>query len=281
MAGATSTSLGDSLRQQRLQQNLDLAAIAKKTRICAAILAAIEADRFDAIPGGAYRRHFISQYARALGMDGEAAVAEFRNQFEEPPLPLPKPRKRRHSPLWADLGWAALVVAFIAGAYQIPKNPHFGMKNLERALHEAVPQAETRGQASREADPAPPPTAPPATAAPAAAPAAAPPTPASPPATAVHVAFTATEPVWISVKCDGNTAYAGVLEASNSKTFDATSAVTAVVGNAGGLTVSVNGKPVGPLGARGEVQTVELTTNGARRIARRVAPADAVPEPQL
>jgi cytoskeletal protein RodZ len=250
--------LGSDLQQERLRQDLDLATIAVQTRICRPILQAIEEDRFDTVPGGAYRRHFVRQYARALGMDPEAALAEFRKQFDEPPLPLPVPRKKRRSRGWvADVGWALMTVLCLGGAQQILRNQHSWTKHQPWASADRMAESAAPGPVA----PAPPASA------------------AQQSGMAVHVAFTATERVWVSVKCDGNAAYVGVLEASGSKIFDARDAVTALIGNAGGLRISVNGKAVGPLGTRGEVELVELTVNSARRIPRNAA--DAIPAPQL
>jgi cytoskeleton protein RodZ len=92
---AAETSLGSILRQERLRQNLDLRLIAAQTKICPAILEAIENEQFDSLPGGSYRRSFLRQYARILGMDGDAIIGEYNKQYEEPPLPLPVPPKAR------------------------------------------------------------------------------------------------------------------------------------------------------------------------------------------
>jgi hypothetical protein len=65
------------------------------------------------------------------------------------------------------------------------------------------------------------------------------------------------------------------------KTFDASSLVTVLVGNAGGLTILLNGKPVGPLGGHGEIQQVELTPTGvrhARRHAGHSPDSDTIPQ---
>ena len=266
MPGLGATSLGNTLREERLRQKMDLAVITAQTRICPAILEAIEKDQFDLIPGGAYRRSFLRQYACALGMDSEAVVAEFKNQYEEPPLPLPVPPKRRRRRYLADVLWAFVAVASLVAVYRAMESKHAALKRREEALAQLRPTPR----------PTPTPT-------PAPAPVQSQPSQtvvASPPAP-VHVAFTATEPVWVSVKCDGNVSYAGVLEGPESRTFDATGAVTALIGNAGGLAISLNGRPVGPLGAHGEVQMLELTPSGAHRISRRSGPPtnpDSVPE---
>jgi hypothetical protein len=82
------------------------------------------------------------------------------------------------------------------------------------------------------------------------------------------VAFTATEPVWLSIMSDGTQAYRGTLEGQQSKEFGASSKMTVLIGNAGGLEVSLNGRPVGPIGGRGEVQFLLLTPKGAYLVPR-------------
>ncbi len=267
------TSLGTLLREERLRQNLDFAEISARTRICAAILDAIEKDRFDHIPGGWYRNSFLRQYALALGMDGEAIVAEFKTQQRDvPPLPLPTPPARKPRRITADLAWVAALGIALAGIYYVSEATHVVLKRLEYTRsHEQHSPAATV--------PTPTVLAPALTAATLPAsiltPSQPPSQPADPakalppsPSGAVHVTLTATEPVWVSIKYDGDVKWAGVLEVPQSKTFDANNAITAVIGNAEGLGISLNGKPVGPLGGHGEVQTLELTPTGARRISR-------------
>jgi hypothetical protein len=61
--------------------------------------------------------------------------------------------------------------------------------------------------------------------------------------------------------------------------FAATSKITALVGNAGGVTITVNGSPLKPMGGHGEVRQLELTPEGARVMAHTTparAPGDFV-----
>ena len=108
--------------------------------------------------------------------------------------------------------------------------------------------------------PAPPVTAPapaPVTAA------ARPPNPNSP----VRVEMTADEPVWVLVRSDGKYFFSGTLSAKESRTFEATSTVLLRLGNAGGVTITLNGKPVGPVGPKGQVRTVQFTSGGFEIVA--------------
>ena len=264
MSAADANSVGEALRQERLRRQLSLAIMARETRICVAILDAIERNHFDGVPKGAYRWHFVRQYACALGMNGDAAVAAFRRQHEEPLVSLPTPPKRRRSRLWGDAVRAALIGAAVVSAWEFTLTKDRATKHLDKAwLH-----AESVSRPPKVVEP-PRPTAPHPVSQPAPVAALGP----------VLVAFTATEPVWVNVKCDGVASFAGVLEALQSKTFNATSAVRAVIGNAGGLKISLNGSPLGPLGGHGEVQTVELTLKGAHRISHHAASGDeSVPQ---
>jgi cytoskeletal protein RodZ len=89
------SSIGARLHEERLGQLKELASISAETKIALSILKAIENDDFPAMPGGAYRRSFLRQYARALGVDEAAILDGYGRQFQEPELPLPRPPRRK------------------------------------------------------------------------------------------------------------------------------------------------------------------------------------------
>ena len=96
---------------------------------------------------------------------------------------------------------------------------------------------------------------------------------------AVRVKFNALEPVWVSVKCDGNEIYTGMLTAPESRVFEAMHTVTVLIGNAAGVAIFINDSPVGPIGARGEIQLLELTPSGARHLPRHVGSPKETTDP--
>src|SRR5947199_3191680 len=79
------TSIGERLRRQRLQNRMSIEKIALDTKIGARLLEAIEAEQFEKLPGGVFRRSFVLQYARALGIDPEEIAAELKqlSQFDD------------------------------------------------------------------------------------------------------------------------------------------------------------------------------------------------------
>jgi cytoskeleton protein RodZ len=124
----------------------------------------------------------------------------------------------------------------------------------------AKPAAEETGlpAAAVPADlkPATPPTTPPAVE-----------TPAAQPAGPVHVEIAATESAWVMARADGKYVFSDTLAANQRRTVDAQQAIVLRLGNAGGVEVWLNGKPIGPLGAKGEVRTIQLTSGGFQAVA--------------
>jgi hypothetical protein len=69
--------IGSSLREARSQQGLDYGDVEAAILIRARYLEAIENERFQLLPVGAYRRSFVREYAEFLGLDGEVYAAEY------------------------------------------------------------------------------------------------------------------------------------------------------------------------------------------------------------
>lgn len=88
----------------------------------------------------------------------------------------------------------------------------------------------------------------------------------------VRVELKASEPVWVSVRSDGKYLFSGTLEANQTRTVDANEKVVLRLGNAGGIDVTLNGKPLGTLGPKGQIRTVQLTSGGFEIVAAPKAP---------
>ena len=98
--------------------------------------------------------------------------------------------------------------------------------------------------------------------------------PAPGPAGPVHVELTASEPVWVTARSDGKYAFSGVLEPNETRTLDAAENAEIKVGNAGGMHISLNGKPIGEIGPRGQVRTVQFTSGGFHIVVAAPKPLD-------
>ncbi len=75
----------------------------------------------------------------------------------------------------------------------------------------------------------------------------------------VMVDLMAHEATWLSVSSDGKPVFSGVLQANETKSVGGKQFAKLRVGNAAGIDVRLNGKLLGPLGARGQVLIVLFT----------------------
>jgi hypothetical protein len=75
-------SIGDSLREARMRQHLDIADVESRTKIRAKYLRALENEEFGMLPGPTFVKTFLRTYAEALGLDPQVLVEEYRATYE-------------------------------------------------------------------------------------------------------------------------------------------------------------------------------------------------------
>jgi cytoskeletal protein RodZ len=264
------TSIGDRLRRQRLQNRISLETVSLETKIGVRLLEAIEADQFEKLPGGVFRRSFVLQYAQALGLDPDEIAPELKqlNQFDDAPaIPTADMIRSAQRKAISDFGLPAvargpgstigsllaavgvmMVCALIYSWMQTPREMREAPRKEIAAPVPAVqpeqivqPPAEPRTQAAD----------------------------LIPDGAPVRVGLSAGEKTWISISSDGKTVFANLLQAHDTKTIEASEKVRVLVGNAGGLEISLNGKPIGPIGPKGQIRVVELTSAGFQIVPRK------------
>jgi cytoskeleton protein RodZ len=111
--------IGNSLREARLRQSLDLARAETETKIRAKYLEALESERFEVLPGETYVKGFLRTYAEYLGLDGQLYVDEFNSRFasgEEQLVssaPAHRPRSRAAESNFVVVALAGIVAVTI------------------------------------------------------------------------------------------------------------------------------------------------------------------------
>jgi hypothetical protein len=91
----------------------------------------------------------------------------------------------------------------------------------------------------------------------------------------VRVQVVAAEAVWVLARADGKYLFSGTLEPNEARTLEATERLTLRLGNAGGVTITLNGKPVGTVGPKGQVRELQFTSGGFQIVA---APKPSLPD---
>jgi cytoskeletal protein RodZ len=75
-------SIGDTLREARMRQRLDIADVEEKTKIRAKYLRALENEEFSMLPGPTFVKTFLRTYAEVLGLDPQMLMDEYRASYE-------------------------------------------------------------------------------------------------------------------------------------------------------------------------------------------------------
>jgi cytoskeleton protein RodZ len=75
--------IGDTLREARMRQKLDIADVEERTKIRAKYLRALENEEFGLLPGSTFVKTFLRTYAEVLGLDPHRLVEEYRTGYEE------------------------------------------------------------------------------------------------------------------------------------------------------------------------------------------------------
>jgi cytoskeleton protein RodZ len=75
-------SIGETLREARMRQRLDIADVESRTKIRAKYLRALENEEFGMLPGPTFVKTFLRTYSEMLGLDPHVLVEEYRANYE-------------------------------------------------------------------------------------------------------------------------------------------------------------------------------------------------------
>ncbi len=237
-------AFGDRLRRAREARGVPLRTIADATRISLRFLEGLEEGHFDVLPGGIFARSFLRQYADHLGLDTEDLVKEIDALLGEPVKP--PPRRSAGGYLREHRGNLAIIGIMVAvGALTLVKVgvDHETTAAVETPRPAAIPVGSTPVPARRPDDRVyPPPVA------------------AAAASGGLRLSLTAREDCWVAVVVDGQTVIDRTLFRGESQTFEAHDEILLSVGNAGGLSFTVNDAAGISLGRPGEVRRNILMT---------------------
>ncbi len=118
--------IGNSLREARLRQGLDLVRVEADTKIRGKYLQALESERFEILPAETYVKGFLRTYAEYLGLDGQLYVDEFNSRFAHgdevlaspTPQRRPRPRASESNAVVVALAGIVAVTVLVVVAWQ-------------------------------------------------------------------------------------------------------------------------------------------------------------------
>jgi cytoskeleton protein RodZ len=275
-------TVGETVARARVAAGLTIEQVAASTRVRGSLIDAIEHDDFRACGGDVYARGHLKSIASAVGLDPAAVAAAFDAQrgaskaASEPVAPVPQPtrlsqltardglgalagtlgasRGGRRGANWTAVMALALVVVVAVGLISM-----LARRTPATTVADSTPTPSPTASSSQKATPA----ATPSSSASATASASSRPasTPSSSPTDVVAQADGVTVKLvvtgrasWVRVTTGGGaTLYEGTLSSGDTKTFRDKSKIKLLLGNAGAVTLKVNGRDLGSPGSGGQV----------------------------
>lgn len=258
-------SFGETLRRERELRGISLREIADATKISVRFLQALEADRIEVLPGGLFRKTFVRQYAKHVGLDPERMVAEFLYAHGDD---APAETAARHKVVMPPGAVSAVGLLGLVVWLAYPRGS--GGSHEEAALS-ATPTPPASLPREHVYPPAAPTPAPVAAAVAARA-------PLGGSSDDLTLTLTAEQDCWVEVTVDGQSVLNRVLSAGESQTLAGTGEIVLSVGNAGGVRFRVNDRPGVPLGRSGEVKkNIVITRQSLPALLKQDPPADTSP----
>lgn len=229
-----SSSFGRYLRAIRIQKGIDLESVAREIRVGVSQLALIESEDHEHLPDEIYVKGILRAYARCIGVDGDDIVDRYllnRSDFEEGAESRRGRRRNIRTPLWLlPVGGIILVIA--AGVYEARK--HYPPAVQSRPVKSSQLPDDSPPAIVRQQGP-------------------------------LMLKIDAVEKTWIKVNIDGEEPLNYLLNPGDHIELEGRSRISLVIGNAGGLKMRLNDKPVALPGKSGDVVKIELPQSSSGR----------------
>jgi len=236
-----SLSFGRYLQSIRLEKKISLEEVAAQTRIGLGNLMLVEQEDHEQLPAEVFVKGFLRSYAAAIGADGDEAVRRYESRLNvvqkiaESEASVEKPVKQ----VWwklilllcAFLGIIALSIAF---AKYFLINPGTHEQPTMRSATEPAVGAKSEQTVETDAESG------------------------TPKSGQLILQISAKEDTWVKVIVDENESTEYNLKAGDSLQIEAKTGYNLLIGNAAGVILKLNDKPVSIPGESGQVVTMHL-----------------------
>jgi transcriptional regulator with XRE-family HTH domain len=244
---------GTRLREARERRGISLRQIANATKISVSALEALEKNAISRLPGGIFSRAFVRSYALEVGLDPEATLQEFIAQFPHDSVTVGHPTSeqvedneaiesnRRMATTFLRLILVSIPIAGVVLYFGTSGRPVAGV-HVPALASVPVPASVP-----------------------------APPTPKPAPASVdrLTIVVLASELCWVAATVDGEKSER-LLQAGEQQTFEVSQEAVVTFGDAGAVTMTINGAAARPLGKAGDAVTRRFDLKNFRNyLARR------------
>lgn len=227
-------SVGEILRKTREHYGQSIGQVEVNLRIRASHLEALESGEAEKLPGRVYAIGFVRAYSEYLGLDGDKMVSLFKShsigEAKRPDLLFPVLNYESQTP---NIFIVLICITGIIGLIAYLSITHIPVKYEE--VVPPVPKILTQSAITpaaiktvAEKKPAP---------------------------INKSIELVVTQDSWVEIKdSKGKKLLSEVLKTGDKYIVDEDKTLTLATGNAGGITIFINGKKVGPLGEKAQVK---------------------------
>ncbi|MBC2712642.1 MAG: DUF4115 domain-containing protein [Desulfosarcina sp.] len=231
-------TFGSYLEGFRLNQDLAIETIAEETKIAVHCLRAMEQNAHDRLPPRAYVKSFIRAYADAVGANADVALDLYLSDLEQQ-ANTKHQRLRRRAKLWA-LRRTLMTVGVITSILLLVRYTDIVMdpappQRTDAPEHAVLPEpSATRTETAVSG------------------------LPGAKPQDKLKLQVIAVEQTWLKVIVDGRNARSYDLKPEDRLEMEGTNNFNLMIGNATGLQIFLNERPVKIFGSSGQVVSLKI-----------------------
>lgn len=264
-------SVGQDLKRERELRGISLKEIADATKINQRFLRSLEEDQFESLPGKFFTKGIIREYAKYIGLDENAVLNNYLEtcHYQEQQAEDTSPEEtasaelpRRTKTILSLVFVFVLILVILSAVHFILRRQRPAVPLLleEQVVEEAVPPPSELMQIEPVEEPK-----------------------------QMDLVLYFNQETWIQAYADGELMVDGIKHSGERETITAVDEIVIHLGNAGGLSYTLNekaGKPFGPSGAVRKNIRITLDNMQEFIIEKQAQAADtaargARPEPRL
>lgn len=269
------------LKATREAMGFSLSDVFHATRVSVLNLEALERWDFDRLPPPVYTRNFIRKYAQAIGIDEEPILNRYQIHLDSAKAPSEEKENKRSRPgrRYYFILLGILAIATVAGVFLYPLNPRDQLSNPflparsgepPPPLEPSLPLEPSALSQTKPLQESPPVVATSITAKleiPRTEERASLPLPVHAAPKTLHLVIEAKELTWARITEDNGSPSQVLLKPGERIERRASDFFLLDVGNAGGIDLTLQGKPLGSIGKRGQVVHIRLPDRERDRTA--------------
>ena len=238
MEASQNNTFGSYLKSFREKREVAIETVARKTKIAAHCLRAIEEDAHDRLPPPAYVKSFLRIYAHAVGANADVAVDLYRSDLERRENAEQRKLKRRAKlgTVRRTLAAAGVIVTILLlvrfATILLDPEPSPGTQAPEPTVIPVspAPEIEAAGKQPSAADPK----------------------------EKLKLQVVAVERTWLKVIVDGEKVRSYDLKPEDRLELEGTISFNLMIGNATGLEIVLDDRPVKIFGSSGQVVSLKI-----------------------